>query len=382
MVMAYRILIVEDDAHMREGIQDILETHGYEVWTASDGTEGLQVLETLVPDLIVSDIAMPTMDGYSFYEAVRRNPHQVLVPFIFLTARGGRSDIRQGKSLGVDDYLTKPFDPEDLLMAVEARLKRMTEVRAATQAEKDELRKAILDSLPHELRTPLTYIKGYTNLLLQDASFMNPETLHEALEAIRSGGDRIDSLVEDFVLLVSLDTGEVAFTVETACETVDLKPILRAVVSSYQQKAADRQVTIELDLVPPLPPVGVYPPYIADVLGRLLDNAIKFSRREGGLVTVRAWAEKGEVYVAVEDKGVGLPAAEIPRLFERFHQVDRARMEQQGVGLGLSIALEIVEAHGGRIVVESQVGVGSTFTMILPACVDVPAGQLGMLRAE
>jgi len=365
--MAHRILVVEDDAHMREGIQDILETHGYEVWTAGDGAEGLQTLETLVPDLILSDIAMPTMDGYAFYEAVRRNPRWALVPFIFLTARGERADIRQGKRLGVDDYLTKPFDTEDLLAAVEARLKRMAEVRAATETEKEALRKAILDALPHELRTPLTYIKGYTSLLLQDTALMTPEILHEALEAIRSGSDRIGSLVEDFVFLVTLDAGEVAATVKAAHETVDLRPILRTLVTDYQQRAAARQVTIELDLSSPLPFVEAYPPYIANALGRLLDNAIKFSKRDGGRVTIRAWAERGEVHVAIEDTGIGLPATEIPKIFERFYQVDRARMEQQGVGLGLPIALGIVEAHGGRIVVESQVGVGSTFTMILPA---------------
>lgn len=365
--MAYGILVVEDDTHMREGIQDTLETHGYEVWTARDGSEGLQVLETLVPDLILSDIAMPTMDGYEFYEAVRRNPHWALVPFIFLTARGERADILQGKRLGVDDYLTKPFETEELLTAVEARLKRMAEVRAATEAEKDELRKAILDALPHELRTPLTYIKGYTSLLLQDAALMKPEIVHEALEAIRSGGDRIGSLVEDFVFLITLDTGEVSTTIEAAREPVDLRLILRTLASDYQQSAAERQVTIELDVDPSLPRVEGYAQYVANALGRLLGNAIKFSKREGGRVTVRAWAERGEVHVAIEDTGIGLPTAEIPRIFERFYQVDRDRMEQQGVGLGLPIALGIIEAHEGRILVDSKVGVGSTFTVILPA---------------
>ncbi|MDY7039635.1 MAG: response regulator [Chloroflexota bacterium] len=365
--MAYCILVVEDDIHMREGIQDILETHGFDVWTAGNGVEGLEVLDTLVPDLILSDISMPTMDGYSFYEAVRSSPRWALVPFIFLTARGERTDVRQGKRLGVDDYLIKPFEPEDLLTAVEARLKRMAEVRAATQAEKEELQKAILDALPHELRTPLTYIQGYISLLLQDTAFMKPEIMNEALEAIRSGSDRISSLVEDFVLLITLDAREVAATLDMAREKVDLRPVLRTLISDYKQQAADCQVTVELDVDSSLPPVEGYTLYLANAMGRLLDNAIKFSKREGGRVTVRAWGEGHDVHVEFKDTGIGLPAAEIPRAFERFYQVDRARMEQQGVGLGLPIALGLVEAHGGRIVVESQLGVGSTFTAILPA---------------
>jgi signal transduction histidine kinase/DNA-binding response OmpR family regulator len=127
------ILVVEDAPGMREGICDILEMTGYSVSWASNGREALQLMETLSPDLIVSDIMMPEMDGYSFYEYVRADDRWLLVPFIFLTAKDTRADIRLGKSIGVDDYLTKPFAPEDLLVAVESRLIRAQQLRRASE---------------------------------------------------------------------------------------------------------------------------------------------------------------------------------------------------------------------------------------------------------
>ena len=118
--MAEQILVVEDDLAMSSGIRDVLEMNGYRVQLAENGVEGLKVLETFRPDLIISDIMMPEMDGFEFLEHVRRHPVWAAVPFIFLTAKGQRPDIRAGKQLGADDYLVKSVDLEDLLVVVRA----------------------------------------------------------------------------------------------------------------------------------------------------------------------------------------------------------------------------------------------------------------------
>ena len=118
------ILVVDDQPEILENLALVLELEGYEVLTAKDGVEALAVLESRLVDLILADIAMPRMNGYQLYERVRQNPRCVAVPFMFLTARAMDSDIRFGKELGVDDYLTKPIQPEDLLAAVHGRLRR------------------------------------------------------------------------------------------------------------------------------------------------------------------------------------------------------------------------------------------------------------------
>jgi DNA-binding response OmpR family regulator len=121
---AASILVVDDQPEILENLALVLELEGYEVLTARDGVEALDVLESRPVDLILADIAMPRMNGYQLYERVRQDPRCVAVPFVFLTARAMDSDIRFGKELGVDDYLTKPIQPEDLLAAVHGRLRR------------------------------------------------------------------------------------------------------------------------------------------------------------------------------------------------------------------------------------------------------------------
>jgi DNA-binding response OmpR family regulator len=127
--MSVSILVVEDDIAMRDGICEILELAGYTASVASNGKEALELLEKVTPELIVSDIMMPEMDGYHFYGHVREDDRWLTVPFIFLTARGEKADVLRGKSMGVDDYLIKPFDPEELLVAVESKLKRMRQLQ-------------------------------------------------------------------------------------------------------------------------------------------------------------------------------------------------------------------------------------------------------------
>jgi DNA-binding response OmpR family regulator len=133
MRLGASILVIDDEPVLRNNVKQILEEAGYKVLTAGDGMEALDVLQAQPVDLILADVAMPRMNGYELYERVRKNPHWVKLPFIFLTARTMDSDIRYGKQLGVDDYLVKPFQLEDLLAAVQGKLRRARQL--ADQSE-------------------------------------------------------------------------------------------------------------------------------------------------------------------------------------------------------------------------------------------------------
>ncbi len=174
-------------------------------------------------------------------------------------------------------------------------------------------------------------------------------------------------LVDDLLFLVQLDTRRTADEfrmLATVCR--DLGTIVKRTVQQYEQQAAAHGVQLRATLRSDLPPVWLCEPFFADALGRLVDNGIKFSRGAGKRVTVSAVAAEERVEVAVSDEGVGIPAEEMPHLFERFRQIGRKQMEQQGVGLGLAIAQELIQLHGGEITVESTPGEGSTFTIWLP----------------
>lgn len=359
------ILLVEDEPPILEGMSRALTMAGYSVLTATNGEAGLARLGETMPDLIVADIMMPVMDGYEFYNALRANPEWELVPFIFATARGEVEHIREGKRLGVDDYLTKPFEIEDLLVAVEAKLRRARSIQQAARHEIQTLKGRILTMFNHELRTPLTIIKGYAEVSKMGGE-LDVETLLDYLDGIGKGADRLFNLVEDLLLGMEIEAGA-AGQYYAVCKTrlESLSNLIVDVVAGFEDQAAQAGVRLNAEVPPDLPPVEGEVEYLGNALGRLVDNAIKFSP-DGGHVEINASAQDATVAISVADQGRGIPPEEQPFIFDLFHQVNRERHEQQGAGLGLTIASGLIALHGGRIEVSSEEGTGSTFTVVLP----------------
>ncbi len=363
-----RILVVEDNQVMLDGIRDILTMADYQVLSAQNGQQALELMSTQRPDLIVSDIMMPHMNGYQFFSAVRADPAWVNIPFIFLTAKNQRVDIRLGKQLGADDYLTKPFEPEDLLVAVEAKLERAAALQAVVDAEMSRLKQNILNALSHEFRTPLTHIQGYLDLILEEGTEqLSVEELRVFLQRVRQGSDRLRRLVDDFIFMIMLETGEAAALFQwERTYYPGVRPLIETVVQQNMAAARQRNVQLTLEIPAPLPGTVLHADYVRDALTRLIDNAIKFSPQGTGQVVVRATADDEWISIAVQDNGVGIPPDEIPNLFKHLYQINREIVEQPGIGVGLSIAKAIVDLHDGQILVQSQVGQGSTFTIQLP----------------
>ncbi len=361
------ILVVEDHKPMSRAIRGILESEGYTVSTATDGIEALDIMRDILPDLILADIMMPRMDGYTLYEQIRARPEWVPIPFVFLTAKSEREDKLKGKRLGAEDYITKPFDAEELIVSVQSRLGRARAIERASEAAFEQFKQQIVTTLGHELRTPLTYVTGYTDLALEDVSKLGHEEVEDFLTGIKVGADRLNRLVEDLLLLVQIDSGRAREEFETLIAYYrNLEEIVKRTAREFRPKARENSVSLEVYADPHLPPVRLCKPFFVNALGRLIENGIKFSRNEGKKVRIGAKAEEKWVMVAVSDDGMGIPADQQEHLFERFRQINREQHEQQGTGLGLAIAQELIRLHGGRIVVESTPGEGSTFTILLP----------------
>lgn len=215
-----------------------------------------------------------------------------------------------------------------------------------------------ISDLIHELRTPLTSIIGYSKLML-DHEF-DPATKRRFLETINREATRLSNLVNDFLDLVRLESGRAKITKKP----VQLRQLLEECVAIVRPQAESRKIRIKLAIPPLLPPVPADEDRLRRVVLNLLSNAIKFNRDEG-LVEIRAELAGEEVKVSVSDTGIGILPEEIPHIFEKFYR-GQAEGEVPGSGLGLSIARQIVEAHGGKIWVESTPGQGSTFTFTIP----------------
>lgn len=362
-----RLLVVEDDANLLLGLREALCNAGYQVWTAKHGLEGLEVFDQVEPDLVISDVMMPRMDGFAFCQAVRERPGGITTPFIFLTAKGQREARRHGIALGAEDYVVKPFDLEDLLHLVSARLQRRAEVLAIQQAEVTDLKNRIATMLTHEFRTPLTYITTYTSMLSEEAAELKDEQFRHMLTGIQHGSERLSRLVFDFLMLIDLETGIAANNYKLDhCLLPHPGDWIAQVVDRYRSQAQATGLALHLDLADDLPPIVASPTYLCEALGRLLDNAIKFSKSFGEQVMVEAKSQEAELRISIKDEGIGIPTDHLDKIFTPFHQVNREKQEQSGIGVGLAIAKGLIDLHGGRIEVESQIGSGTTFAVFLP----------------
>lgn len=362
-----KILVVEDHDLLLLAIQDILEVEGYKVVTATDGLDALEKMQDFTPDLIVADISMPRMDGYTFFEEVHSIPEWIPIPFIFLTARAEREDRLKGKSMGAEDYIVKPFDPQELVVVVNSRIGRAQEIREVTESEFEDLKQQIITLLSHELRTPLTSVYGYTELALEEAASLPPGDFQNFLEGIKKGTDRLTQLVEDLLMVVRMDTGELEQEFELLGSVQsDIDEIVERAAQIKKPDARAKGLTLETDIKTDLPAALIHEYFLIDAVQRLIDNAIKFTREAGKTIRVAAYAEDGYVKIAVEDQGIGISEDQIALLFERFRQINREKLEQQGTGMGLVIAESLVDCMNGTISVESTLGEGSTFAIELP----------------
>ena len=363
------LLVVEDDVHLLQGIRDILEIEGYSVVTAASGVEGLNVLQGLSnpPDLIISDIMMPRMDGYQFFEAVRASEQWLEIPFVFLTAKGEKHDVRLGKRLGADDYVIKPMDPEDLLVIVEAKLKRREQMRQVREGQVSEIKRNILTILNHEFRTPLTYMVAYSDMLNSDAESLTADELRTFLRGVNSGADRFRRLVENFISLVELETGEAHQNFRWRASTqTNISGICAEVLEATRMLALEKDAEVVVEGPSEVPPFIADHEYLRSALIQLTDNAIKFTDSPDPRVVLRISFDGREIHFAVQDWGRGIPASELESIWDPFYQIDRSQFEDQGAGSGLAIVKGIVALHGGRVDIQSVEGEGSTFTISLP----------------
>jgi two-component system sensor histidine kinase/response regulator len=361
------ILVVEDDPSMLAIISFLLEDEGYKVVQATDGLAGLSALKDGLPDLIISDVMMPGMDGFDFYERLHARAEWNRIPFIFLTAKGQRTDVRRGMELGADDYLTKPFEPEELISAIEVRLARSAEAQAAISKASSDLSERIIQTLTHEFRTPLALVVGYTDLLESSGQNMAEEERQLILQGLQTGAQRLIGLVEDFLLLNKLESGALAAEIEREQRTADEPDwVVDLAVDGFREQAAGRNVAFVARLEAPGVSVLASRRDLTEIVRKLVDNAIKFSKSGGGEVIVGTRQEGDTWVLEVADEGIGIQEAALPWIFEAFRQVDRGTMEQQGAGVGLAIVRGLAEVYGGGVKVQSAPGKGSTFTCWLP----------------
>ncbi len=361
-----RILVIEDADALRKDVLEMLYYEGYEVYGASNGIEGVALARQCAPDLIICDIMMPEMDGYGVLAELRDQGAATTVPFIFLTAKTEKSDIRVGMEAGADDYLTKPFTAPELLKSVKRRLEKRAAIHQVAEERLNELRDNIILSLPHELRTPLTGILGFSDILISDCRDMEPGKLVEMAQYINNAAQRLYRLTENYVVYAQLEVMRSdpqriealrSFLTHNPRHLIENLAYQRA---QHYRREADLRLSVSDDAA-----LRIVDENYRRVVDELLDNAFKFSA-PGTLVEV-AGELVGESYVlTVVDHGRGMTRAQIEAV-GAFMQFGRKLYEQQGSGFGLAIVYRTVELHGGECLIESEPDQFMKVTVSIPA---------------
>jgi len=405
-----KILYVEDDPSSMLLVHRVLQAEGYQVVTTSDGLSATEFAIQECPDLILMDINIGGLDGYEVTTKLRSVPSLENTPIIAVTASTLDGDRQRALTAGCTGYIPKPIDidsfPDQVRSFLEGRKEeivsaeeraeyliehnrklvdrleekvRELEMANAELQRIDRVKTDFLVLAGHELRTPLTTIYGYTQMLLYSPQIPgNPDeegSPRNLLQRISSAVQRLNSVFDEIRNVSLIDANRLSL----AREPVAMDPLIRNVVKSLTEQGTSRSLEFNYDgLEEDLPLIQGDGQRLYQAVWNIVSNAIKYTP-DGGCIYISGREIEGMLHVSVRDTGVGIPAEELERIFERFyvledtqlHHTSKTALKGGGLGLGLTVTRGIIEAHGGRVWAESE-GYdeeqlpGSTFHILLP----------------
>lgn len=351
-----RIVVAEDNKDMRDYISGLLSPL-YAVQAFENGEKAFNEIQRNPPDLVVSDVMMPVMDGFELIKKIRADKDLAETPIILVSARAGQESAITGIDSGADDYLAKPFSARELMARVHQHV-MMYNLRKETAQMKDHF----LASITHELRSPLTAIMGFITLMHDGDVGPVTEDQKESLSMVLANTEHLLSLINELLDLAKIESGKVEFKLEK----VDLNKLADEVKHTMQPLLAGKNIKINFEIHSQMPGIFVDGLRLKQVLYNYINNAIKFSYADGK-IAVRLTVTDHQLMIEVEDYGTGIREEDMAKLFREFQQLKTdPHQKESGTGLGLYITKRIVEAQGGKVGVKSQLGKGSTFSAVIP----------------
>lgn len=375
-----RVLVVDDEENVLFTIEAILKMDGYQVDTSLTGERAIELIRHNDYDVVLTDLRLADMSGQDILAAVREaTPATVAV---LLTGYASLDSALAALREGAYDYLIKPSDPEALRATVRRGLERRQLLRRITRLEElDELKSQFLSIASHELRTPITAVSGFAQLAVRSleehlkaeppddpAWRKDLERLVRQLNVIQGQSAKLGRLVRELLDVSRIQSGRLEFRIAP----VNVADLVREVTEQMHLGTPAHTLTIDANGDGPV--ISGDRDHLEQVVGSLLDNAMKYSPA-GGDVTISVTKEGDEALIVVVDRGMGIPRDQLSKVFDLFYRTAEAESRRTpGLGLGLYITRGIVERHGGRIWMESEPGQWTKVTVALPLQ-GTPAGK-------
>ncbi len=370
----YKILVVDDVQSNVLLLKALLGREGFNIIYAMNGTEALEKVKDEFPDLILLDVMMPDMDGFEVAGRLKVEPSQAEIPIIFLTALNDSASVVKGFQLGANDFISKPFRREELLIRVEHQLS-LVDARRIILRQTEELRKTIAGRdklysvIAHDLRSPMASIKMLCNTIMMSIEPGSvPADVFEMLEMANKTSEEVFSLLDNLLKWTKSQLGKLS----NVPQPVDLVGLVEGVIEVFNPIAESKSINLALEHSVNNVEVVVDIEMIKSVVRNLISNAIKFSNKDTTITThvdVRVGENNvdKEVIVTVSDKGCGIKEEDQSKLLnEATHFTTFGTNSEEGSGLGLLLCKDFVVKNHGRLWFTSQYGVGSNFSFSLP----------------
>ncbi len=348
--MKKKILIADDNPDNVELLRKRLNSQGYDTVAAFDGEEALQAVSRENPDLLILDIMMPKLDGYEVLRRLKQIDAYRDLPVILLTARKEIPDKIKGLDIGADDYITKPFNPQELLARVRSLFMLRGEQQRKAQEEKLTALDQMVEGVAHEIRNPVTAIGGFARRLRDRLPPASAE--REYAEIIFSESQRLEQMVKQIV--------DAAVVSIPSLKKREINEVIVEALAANREKLEESGIVVKTVLDHDLPPLIMDAGNLRRVVAHLISNAIN-AMPQGGTLSLSTSRRNHYVQVQVADTGVGIPPKILPHIFDPFFTT-----RSTGPGLGLAMVHKIVKQHGGQISVNSELQKGTTFNILLP----------------
>ena len=352
-----KLLLIEDDLVLRENIAEILLFSDFDVITASNGLEGVALAKSNIPDIIISDIMMPELNGHEVLDILANDKCTKFIPFIFLSAKIKRKDVRKGMNMGANDFITKPFEEEELISAISIQLYNEKLRKQSEKIKLETLQHNISFAIPHELLTPLNGIIGLSSLMKNPEMELDENEVRDFASGIFDSGHRLLDTIQNFInytkveLLLNNEEKKASLKKEIT-ETGEHELEEQSLIIAQK---FNRESDIELHIKSFNAKISSF--HFQIIINNILDNAFKFSNKEDKVI-VEVELDDSHVHITVIDKGLGFDEGILNEI-GAFTQFNRAKMEQQGLGLGLITSKKLINFYEGELVISKNKPSGS-----------------------
>lgn len=355
-----KVLIVDDNPDNIGILFECLENAGFKTFAAQDGKDAIEMSENILPDIILLDVLMPEMNGFTTCKVLKNNDKTAYIPIIFMTALTDTENKLSGFSCGAVDYICKPFQQEEVIARINTHLTIQEQKNRLLKLNKEK--EKMISIIAHDLRSPFNGILGMLSLLTDSFDSFTHEEKYDYISSVYSSARNVYTLVTELLNWAISETGQIEFMQRE----IKLNQIIKSAISVAKDTANEKNIEIEINIEDS---IKVYADsnMLSAVIRNIVANSIKFTRTNGK-VTISAKHNIDFIDILIKDTGIGMDKKTVERLITGDKTITTlGTFNESGTGLGLRISKDFIKKNNGKLKIDSTPGFGSQFTISIPS---------------